>query len=832
MDSLPAPLPSPPEWSLLLGSAGRFFVWLAIAAFIASAAGWLFSARWPRLQRVGAWGFTAGCTALFVVFGILATLFVTNRLEFEYVWGHGDNANTVPYRIAGIWAGQQGSFLLWACCAGLFGLLAVRGAGVYRRWFTVVYAVFLGAIAGILSYETPFNLNRVEGQPVVPVDGVGLSPALQNYWVTIHPPTIFLGFGALTVLAAFAFAALASNRLDEWVVKVRPWAILSATLVGAGLCMGGFWAYETLGWGGFWMWDPVENVSFVPWMATIALIHGIIVQVTRRRWTITNLLLGGLPFLLFVYGTFLTRSGALSETSVHSFAQMDRLAHKLLLGFMIASTTGFLGLWVWRAFQFRKSGLEPDAPPRGFHREGFYRFGTVLLLVLAICTGIGMSVPLFMAIAGQQPRVVEEHVYHRALVWFFVPLMLAMAAGPLVAWRGMGAKEFAKRIYGVLCVTMILVGLSMVAVSLSPWTRGIGQGNNVNLLMGREIGLVPWVLFLAALCVAVVVANTWRITELVKRSKISTAAFLSHAGVALLMLGLIVSRGFERKEQFFVQDGRPGRGMGYLVTYQGATGDLFDRNNKLRFEMSDFAREAEIQHLEMRAENPTSTTTGAAEQARMKEQAAQLRKQLEADKTLASPGMYYIRQMDDKLQTMVWPDILRHPFHDIYFVVQAPVTDASEEIQAIPGQVVKMDRLRVTYLERTMEGHAGSNGTFFGAKLLVQDGEKSYEVHPKLELALHGTVEHPVELGEDFNLRLKGMDASNGGVTLQLQFAKAIFPVEIYFKPLTILVWIGTGLMMFAGFLSAWYRRPPTRRKDAGDALTIPELEPEVAGAR
>jgi cytochrome c-type biogenesis protein CcmF len=788
----------PPDWSLALGTTGRGLIFLAILAFGISAFGWLLSARNPNLKRVGAWGFTLGCLSLLGTFGVLASLFIAPRLEYEYVWGHTSTVYTLPYRIAGIWSGQQGSFLLWACSAALFGLWAVRGSGEYRRWFTMVYAVFLACIAGILAYETPFKLIIEAGQVVVPDQGVGLSPALENYWVTIHPPVIFLGFGSLTVLAAFAFAAMATRSYGSWVNLVRPWAILATTLTGVGLCMGGFWAYETLGWGGFWMWDPVENVSFVPWILSAALIHGLMVQIVRKRWTITNLMLAGLPFLTFVYGTFMTRSGVLSETSVHSFAEMDNVALKLLLGFMVASSLGFLGLWSYRAIEFRRTLAEPDAPPTGMHREGFYRAGALMLVLMGLVTAIGMSVPMFMSIVGKKPQMVQEVTYHRVLAWIYIPLLILMAAAPLVAWKGMGTREFMKRIYGVLCVTLLLIGLSMVATSMSPWVRNMPPESAVTVLPPFElfgqrfqtpkIMALPWVTILVGLSIAVFVANAWRIAELFKRSKLSSAAFLNHMGIAVLMAGLIISRGLERKDQIMFQEGSHDGVLGYLIDYKGQTSTETDRNNKVLFEMNNGL-----------------------------------------EKWTASPGFYYSVAMDGRRTPVSWPHIRRSPFYDMYFALHPTVTEATEAMQLAPGQSLKMDRYDVRFMEITRDGEQGSLGTKFGAKVAVGLNGVEHILEPQMEIVPGGTKDHPVAVDQNLMLAVKGMDVSTGAVTLQMMFQKPIYPIEVFYKPMTILVWLGTGMMAFAGLLSAWYRRPrrptdPPQAPGAKEPVPMPEL--------
>jgi len=789
LDLPPPTLIRPPDWSLDLGIAGRCLIWFAIAAFAFAAFGWLVAPWFSRLIKPAKVGFSIGALCLFGAFVILGVLFATNRLEFEYVWKHGDGTNPLQYRIAGIWSGQEGSFLLWACTSALFGILAVRKTEAYRRWFTFGYAVFLGSIAGILAYESPFGLNLLDGQPVIPISGIGLAPSLINYWVVIHPPTIFMGFGSLTVLVCFAFAALVSGRFTEWIPMVRPWALISLTLVGVGLCMGGFWAYETLGWGGFWMWDPVENVSFVPWVLTIAFVHGVMIQVARNRWTILNLLLGGLPFLLFVYGTFLTRSGVLGDTSVHSFADMDKVALKVLLGFLVVSSLVFFGLWAWRAIQFMRSNTEPDAPVRGIQREGLQRSGTIFLAVLGLGAALGMSVPLFMNLTGMKPKVVDESVYHSILTWAYIPLMFVMGATPLISWRGLKFTEFGKRMFGMICVTFMLTGLTMVVISISPWTRTFGSDRVVSLPLGIKIGSVTWVVFLVSLSYLVIVAGSWRGVELFKRSKMTIAAFLAHAGLALLMMGLIISRGLEQSQRLVVLQAQGDKGLGFNVAYKGQTSNSADRNNKVLFQL----------------------TRGT-------------------ERFVASPGFYYTQQGDQQ-EAVTRPFIRHYPFYDIYVALQAPQAEEGELTVPL-HETVTIDRFVVTYEKKTQQGQPGTPGAKFGAVLKVRDGNSSRELNPTIELSNGGLVDHPVDFSPGISVSVGRVDAATGSVLLKALFKDAAYPIQMFYKPMVMLVWLGTGIMALGGFMSAFYRRRP-RKLGQVLASAVSEIEslPEPVGA-
>lgn len=792
----PTNLVTPPSWSLAIGLIGRILILISSGAFAVSGIAWLFGGNRPALAKLGRFGFLAGCATLLGSFVSLGILFATNRFEFEYVFGHADSKNALGYRIAGIWSGQEGSFLLWGTCAAIFALFTVAKTGLYQRWYTIAYSFFLGGITSILAFESPFNLNLFEGKPFVPADGLGLAPSLQNYWVIIHPPTIFLGFGSLTALFALAFAALATKNYEDWIPIVRPWGIVATTLVGLGLCMGGFWAYETLGWGGFWMWDPVENVSFVPWCFTAALIHGVIVQATKKKWQISNLLLAGLPFLVFMYGTFLTRSGFLSEASVHSFAEMNSSALKLLIVLLAGTVLAFFGLWGYRAFQARK--IKPVAETEtgvGFRREAFYVLGMAALMTMGVATMIGMSVPFLQAVKGQKPKIVEEALYHQVLPWIFVPLMIIMAIAPFTAWNGSSAKELFSKIYTVFCISVGVTGLALFLTVVTSYGRQLDLAPPILMLGKFEVKGLAWLMVLFGICVFVMVGNFWRMGQLFKRSKMGTASFLSHVGVAILMAGLIISRGFESKGQSFVMQDRPGRLMNYEVRFAGMTSNERDRDNKLKLDVYD----------------PHNK-----------------------DKVLftATPGLYKMTMADGQESTMVWPHIERGFLMDTYVSLGQPQTDASQDITLKAGESARFGKMILTYEKMTRSGEFGVTGTRFGAQVKVEAAGTTKSINPEMEIGESGkTIDHAIKLDDQMELAMIGMNAADKSVVLRVRLLTPLYPIEIYHKPMTILVWFGTGVLTFSGFLAAFYRRSrkrvavraaeaPKPVKKAGDLVT------------
>jgi len=783
-------LPVPPGWSIVIGTLGRGFIWLGLLLFAAA----LVASLWPRLaeRKFARVGFVLGCVSLFGAFLSLATLFVADRFEYAYVYQRSDAANELKYKIAAIWSGQQGSFLLWAVCSAIFGLLALKSTGTLRRWYVAAYSLFLASICGILAYETPFNTQPLlDGKLYVPPNGAGLTPSLQNYWVVIHPPTIFLGFGSLTVLFAFAVSAMLNRDQHDWIRQVRPWAILSCSIVGLGLCMGGFWAYETLGWGGFWMWDPVENVSFVPWVLSAVFLHGVIVQVTKKRWVATNYLLAGLPFLIFVYGTFLTRAGFLDGASVHSFAEMDRTAHKVLLGFLALAMVGFMALWLGRGLKLAPKSDAIEEP--GIKRQGIYTTSTLLLSALALATAFGMSVPLVQYLIGQKPKVVEEHLYHLVLSWLFVPIMVLMAVGPFVAWRGMSLKELFARIVASLSISMGVLG-AMLLVMKSPSLGISADPKAVTELFypgGPQVSTFNWVTFLVGLTVFAAVANLIRVVEIGRRSKLGIGGFVAHIGLATTMAGLIFSRGFERKEEVFVQDGAPGHALGYTITYKTHTAGFMDRSNKMLFQV----------------EGPDG-------------------------KFEAKPGLYYTVGQQGEVNPMVWPHIQRHLSHDVYFTLHPQVLEASEPLELKPGETKTLAiddfassrqlKYRVTYVKMTREGEPGKVGAKFGGELkFVTDEGETTVAKPSMQLTESGMRREPDIVSDAYYANIVRMNAGDQALTIQLGFIRPVYPIELFYKPLTILVWIGTALMTLGGFLAALARRNRPRRADVLEPVGV-----------
>lgn len=791
-------------WAVFVGDLGRGALVVATVCFIF--AFFMSLAPKARDKSVGSWFLCIGSAAILVSFGSLVSLFVTNQFAYDYVFKHSELRNAVEYKVASVWSGQEGSFLLWATSSAIFAIAGLRSTRQYRSYYVAVCSLFLGSICQILSFETPFKLNLFEGKPYIPLDGNGISPNLYNYWIVIHPPTIFLGFGSLIILFAFAVSALIKRDLESWVPLVRPWAILSTTILGLGLIMGGFWAYEMLGWGGFWMWDPVENASFVPWVVGVALIHGFIVQAAKNKWHYMNAVLAGLPFLAFCYGTFLTRSGFMAEVSVHSFATMERNALKVLQGILTVATLGFFALWFQRMWT-AKAEAPAKEDFRGLRREDYYAVAITLLVMMGLATAIGMSVPLIQFIAKKPSRAVEEFLYHQVLSYMFVPLMLVLGLTPFASWRPEPFKKLFGRVLNVFSLSLFVTGCGLLWIS-NPASGFVPDSEKmIQFGKGVYVPLMPWMGLLIFLCAFAAFANLWRLIEMMGKVKMGLGSFVSHFGLAMLLAGLIISRGFERKQNYVVQPGitavpLEAKGPRHLMELTDEDKlDFESRENTISLKLSENGKDF-----------------------------------------VAKPGLFYTFPPQGEAQPFPRPYIQRWLDHDLYVVAHPLQVDGTQTINLKPGETGELRGFlwatmnevtyKVTYEKFVRNGEAGKRGTEFGAQLKVQNDELGEQATITPSLVV-GEGPRPAQMDTHFMVVMHKMSAEDQSVEIGLRYVRPMIPVETFYKPMTILVWVGTGILTLGGFMSAIYRRARKKPSETAPTLaeTVQEPEPEESDA-
>lgn len=377
----------------------------AAASTIASAAGW----KSPLLRRKEL-TLAAGAGILIAVI-LLLIYFIACDFRFLYVYHNASRDLPLAYRIAAFWAGKEGSLLLWLLFLSLFGCFVNRKTDDYEPLVSSVILVAQLFILTILIVESPFTYiwDRYPdsfGPGMFPADGAGLNPLLKDPWMVAHPPLLFLGYASATVPFAYAVAALIKKDASRWISSAYPWLLFSMVTLGIGIFLGGYWAYSVLGWGGYWGWDPVENSSLIPWLVAIALVHGVIIQKRHGSLARLNLFLALFYFVLVFYSTWLTRSGVLSNFSVHSFAASDVASYLIL--FLIIYACGSLGLYAARVRGITGPGL--DTPLLDWRTMAV--FGIIALIVYALVILAGTSMPILSGIFMARPSNVTTSFYN------------------------------------------------------------------------------------------------------------------------------------------------------------------------------------------------------------------------------------------------------------------------------------------------------------------------------------------------------------------------------------------------------------------------------------
>ena len=446
---------------------------------------------------VSAFGFVA------LAFMALVTAYVGSDFSVLNVAANSHSAKPLVYKISGTWGNHEGSMLLWVLILVLFSaLVALFGRNLPLRLKADVLAVqgWIAAafLAFILGTSNPFE--RVD--PAMP-EGQGLNPVLQDLGLAIHPPLLYLGYVGLSVAFSFAVAALVQGRIDAaWARWVRPWTLSAWTFLTLGIAMGSYWAYYELGWGGWWFWDPVENASFMPWLAGTALLHSTVVMEKRDALKVWTILLAILTFSLSLLGTFLVRSGVL--TSVHSFA-VDPTRGVFILGILIFFIGGSLALFAWRAPMLRQGGI--FAP---VSREGALVLNNLFLATACATVFIGTLYPLALEALTGAKISVGAPFFNATFLPVIVPLLFLLPFGQTMAWKRGDLLGAAQRLYAVLALaiatTLVLLvmtiggpvaaplgiglGLFLVLSGLNEIvTRSFGRGSSARVALRRAIGL-------------------------------------------------------------------------------------------------------------------------------------------------------------------------------------------------------------------------------------------------------------------------------------------------------------------------------------------------------
>ena len=384
--------------------------------------------RRRHLVRSGAHAAYAVFALVVVAVAILLRALLAHDFSLEYVAAYSSSTLPVQYTVAALWGGQKGSLLFWAFMLTLFTtIVQVQNRERNRDlmpWVTATLMTTAMFFLGLLTFVTdPF-----ERLPIAAREGADLNPLLQNYWMTIHPPSLYTGYVSASVPFAFAIAALATGRLgDQWIRSVRRWSLFSWFFLTLGNLFGARWAYEVLGWGGYWAWDPVENAAFMPWLVSTAYLHSVMIQEKKDMLRVWNMVLVLLTFSLTIFGTFLTRSGVIS--SVHSFTQSG--LGPFFIGFLLLVLVVSGGLVAYRFPELRTAATVESF----LSREAAFLFNNLVLVGIAFAVFWGTVFPVVSEWVRGVKITVGPPFFNRVNAPLGVALLLLAGIGPAIAWR-------------------------------------------------------------------------------------------------------------------------------------------------------------------------------------------------------------------------------------------------------------------------------------------------------------------------------------------------------------------------------------------------------------
>ena len=508
---------------IALGFTGQILI---VASFISLLAALVcyFGRHWFRIH-------------LFTVIsamGLLWYMLIAHHMEYKYVWEHTSPDLSLGYLISSLWAGPEGSFLLWLFWQGFIGVLLMRRAGYFERPVMIVFIIsqlFLNAtilginIAGMKIGSNPFILissaykdilgpvlNNTEYVSSVTA-GNGLNPLLQNFWMTAHPPVLFLGFASLLVPFSYAIAALWKIRYTDWLRPVIPWMSFGILALGIGLLMGGAWAYEDLTFGGFWSWDPVENSSLVPWLAMVISLHLVIASIANKQSLFPAFILTFLSYVFVLYSSFLTRSGILGSTSAHAFGETGMTWH-----FAIYIIVFFLMSFILLFFNYNKF---PKNENETFLSKEFWIFIGCFILILSTFQIIfSTSIPLINKIfdTGISVPLKREAYYNAWQIPFTIFILLSLSITQFLSYGKNFFAVFFRKMFLSLIISLVLTVLLFVFSGV----------NDFRILM------LAWVAFLVIFSSLDMIVRFYRYSR-------NYPSLIGHLGLGLFIFGIIMA---------------------------------------------------------------------------------------------------------------------------------------------------------------------------------------------------------------------------------------------------------------------------------------------------
>ena len=856
--------------NLLVGQIGHFSVIVAFAAALVAAYGYFQASRgrtlgqedasWRRLAR-GAF-FVHGAAIMSVIV-CLFNIIQAHRYEYYYAWSHSSNHLPVQYMISCFWEGQEGSFLLWIFWHVLIGLAIMR---FNKQWEAPVMAVFSGVqlflvsmilgvvLGGVKVGSSPFILLRefLTDLPVwkmnpnfVPKDGTGLNALLQNYWMVIHPPTLFLGFALTLVPFAFAIAALWKRELTAWVKPALPWTLIGGGVLGVGVVMGAYWAYETLNFGGYWNWDPVENAVYIPWLVLVASLHGLVLWQKRRTGLRTAFALVVATFVLILYATFLTRSGVLGNASVHSFTDLG-LSGQLFI-YLASFTVLAVALLVSRWKDIPVSEKELNA----YNPELWVFVGATVLCLGAFQVLFTTSIPVynsFMGLIGFKTNVAlpadQIAHYSKLQLWMGVGVALLSGIAQIMWWQRNNKETLINSFTGPTLLALLGTALVVLLVRYNGLTI---TGPYIVLTLAGLFG---------------VLANFGMIFTLLRRGVRLSGGAVAHLGIALMLLGILASAGYSNiisrnvsgllysrefsedlnRDNVLLWRNESTPMRGYQLTY---TGQYFEVpgvpgyiDKQFLFRTDDEYKA--IARAPIAVDGKTYYKTG--DTLEILPENTYYRINYKDQKSGEQFTLYPRAQINDEMGgggLLASPAIKKFWGHDIYTHISSvldprkekPWSEAKQSVLSVGDTIFLNDYFAVFRAVEAAHETAGLNlqkgDLALQADMIVYGEKRQYHVHPVFVVRNRMVGSLPDE-AEDLGVRIsfKGVDPAKGKFTFDVSTTQKDYVIlKAMEKPFINLLWSGTLLMAIGFGLSV--------RQRGGKGVLASETEaPEATSSR
>jgi len=785
--------------NVIFGKLGHLFVIISFVAALVSSISYFigtFKKDNPEWISLGRYSFLLHVVAVLGVVSLLFMIIHYHLFEYHYAWKHSSNALPFKYLFASFWEGQEGSTILWMFWHAVLGIILLFKA---KDWeapvlsiVSLAQAILATMLLGIIVFghkfgSSPFALIQdAMDLPIfkmnpdfIPEDGSGLNPLLQNYWMTIHPPTLFLGYALCIVPFAYAMASLMTRSYTDWIKPVLPWTLTAVMVLGIGILMGGAWAYEALSFGGFWAWDPVENASLVPWIVMLAGLHTLLAYKHTGHSLVSTYILFTFSFLLVLYSSYLTKSGVLGESSVHSFTDEGMSAQlRLMIAVFLLPSLVMIAV--------RIGEMPSKRTEEATSSREFWLFIGSLVFVLCSIYVIGVtSLPVFNKVLGTNWAMPSDInlIYNDILIWVAILLGFLIAIAQFFNYKVTKKGKVWKALFVPLLLTAVLSTL---------------------IIVYYEFYRLDYAL-MAIASVFGIFGNTFFIITKLKGKVANYGGSLSHIGFTLMMLGILISQG--RQEVVSYNQ--------FGVDYGEGFSDEDKAENLLLYVNESSTME-----------NYTLTYIGDS----ITDLAVFYKVKYEPkDK----PGKSFILtpniQVDPQMGNVANPSTRRTLTKDLYtHITSAPITDEGRVADSIMTETYRVKIGDTLQLSRSaaiinsinpkavIEDYEMEEGDIaVGVQISYVTLDSAYEIEPKYLIQQQIARSIPLEIEEkDITFAFTRIypETSELELTITQNYPRFLIMKAIQF-PMINLLWLGALIMSIGVFMSILRRRQLNKLK-------------------